>query len=57
MSKVSDLRRSDRRTAMKALVKKGFKFVALLWAMYVEQNKADMRYDYNVYVYVRAFDM
>ncbi|XP_064401110.1 uncharacterized protein LOC135347149 [Halichondria panicea] len=43
MSKVSDLRRPDRRTAMKALVKKGFKFVALLWAMYVEQNKADMR--------------
>ncbi len=24
--------------------------------MYVEQNKADLRYDYNVYIHVRAFD-
>ena len=44
MNKVQDLRRPDCRTAMKVLVKKTFKFVDLLWAMYVSQNKVDLRY-------------
>ena len=42
-SKVRDLRRPDRCTAMKVLVKKSFAFVDLLWAMYVSHN-GDLRY-------------
>lgn len=44
MSRVRDLRRPDRRTAMKVLVKKSYTFVDTLWTMYVEQNKVDLRY-------------
>ncbi len=43
MTKVKDLRRPDRRTAMKVLVKKSFGFVRLLWEMFVERNKADLQ--------------
>ena len=43
LSKVKDLRRPDRRTDMKVLVKKTFMFVDLLWAMYVTHNKVDLR--------------
>ena len=40
---VRDLRRPDRHTAMKALVSKSFKFVDMLWAMYINLNKTDCR--------------
>ena len=43
-SRVKDLRRPDRRTAMKVLVKKTYMFVDKLWAEYVERNRADLRY-------------
>ena len=43
MNKFKDLRRPDRRTAMKVLVKKTFKFVDLVWAMYVAQNKVESK--------------
>ena len=43
-SKVADLRRPDRRTAMKVLVKKTYKFVDLLWHRYVETNRTDVRF-------------
>lgn len=36
--KVRDLRRPDRRTAMKVLVEKTFHFVELIWAAYVSKN-------------------
>lgn len=41
-SKVRDLRRPDRRTALKVLVKKSFLFVDLLWKMYVTKNQEDL---------------
>ena len=41
---VKDLRWPDRRTAMKALVRKTYVFVDRLWAVYVQSNKADLRY-------------
>ena len=40
---VKDLRRPDRRTAMKVLVKKSFDFVDLLWIEYTLCNKTDLR--------------
>ena len=43
LSKVKDLRCPDCFTDMKVLVKKTFKFVDLLWEMYVTQNKVDLR--------------
>ena len=43
-SRVKDLRQPDRRTAMKVLVKKTYRFVDRLWAEYVEHNRADLRY-------------
>ena len=43
-SNVRDLCRPDRCTAMKMLLKKTFKFVDLLWAMYVTINKDDIKY-------------
>ena len=43
LSKVRDLRRPDRRTAMKVLVKKSYTFVDMLWAMYIARNKVDLR--------------
>ena len=51
-SKLRDLRRPDRCTAMKVLVKKTFKFVDLLLVKYVTRNKDDIKYvglihDYN----------
>ena len=42
--KIQDLRRPDRRTPMKALVKKKFMFVSTLWETYVTRNKVDVRY-------------
>ena len=48
---VKDLRRPDRRTAMKALVKKTYVFVDHLWAVYVQSNKADLRYIYYNFFY------
>ena len=42
-SKVKDLRRPDRRAAMKVLIKKSFKFVDLLWKMYIAKNRGDIR--------------
>ena len=41
--RVQDLRRPDRRTPMKVLVKKTFAFVELLWSAYVDDNKPDVR--------------
>ena len=38
-----DLRRPDRRTPTKVLVKKTFTFVELLWSAYVDDNKPDVR--------------
>ena len=43
---MKDLRRPDRRTAMKVRVKKTFMFVDHIWAVYVNTNKADLRYMY-----------
>ncbi len=42
-SKVRDLRRPDRRTAMKVLVKKSFRFVDTIWAKYLSRNHVDTR--------------
>ena len=41
---MKDLRRPDRRTAMKVLVSKTFDFVEALWIAYVDHNKADLRF-------------
>lgn len=41
-SKVKDLRRPDRRTPMKVLVRKKYNFVELLWAMFVTHNQVDL---------------
>ena len=49
-SKVKDLRRPDRRTAMKVLVNKTFGFVDHLWAVYVHNNKADLRCVRHIHV-------
>ena len=58
-----DLRRSDRRTAMKVLVSKNFKFVDLIWSQYIDLIKTDLRFNdtsnmglwchYNIHVYNR----
>lgn len=40
--KVKDLRRPDRRTSMKVLVKKSYKFVQQVWATYVCRNLANL---------------
>lgn len=40
---VADLRRPDRRTPMKVLVKKTYKFVDRIWTTYVSRNKTDIR--------------
>ena len=40
---VADLRRPDRRTAMKVLVDKTYNFVDALWEAYMEHNKNDLR--------------
>ena len=40
---VADLRRPDRRTAMKVLVDKTYNFVDMVWQAYVEHNKTDLR--------------
>ena len=39
-----DLRRPDRRTAMKVLVDKTFSFVNLVRMLYIAENKVDTRY-------------
>ena len=41
-SRVRDLRRPDRRTAMKVLVNKTYNFVDTLWAVYLVENQADL---------------
>ena len=41
--KVHDLRRPDRRTAMKVLVEKSFNFVDTLWASYMARNQVDLQ--------------
>ena len=43
MHRVADLRRPDRRTAMKVLVEKTYSFVHLLWESYISQNTVDLR--------------
>ena len=45
-SAVTDLRRPDRHTDVKVLVKKTYNFVELLWAMYIAHNSVDLRYVY-----------
>ena len=40
--KVKDLRRPDRRTSMKVLVKKSYKFVQQVWSTYVCRNLANL---------------
>ena len=43
-----DLRRPDRRTAMKVLVKKTYHFVEEIWMDYFMRNKNDLRFvQYN----------
>ena len=49
--KVKDLRRPDRRTPMKVLVEKTFKFVELVWIAYVDDNKLDIRYVSYIILY------
>ena len=49
--KVKDLRRSDRRTPMKVLVEKTFKFVELVWTAYVDDNTPDIRYVSYIILY------
>lgn len=44
---VADLRRPDRRTAMKVLVDKTYNFVDVVWDAYVERYKTDLRYSYK----------
>ena len=39
-----DLRRPDRRTAMKVLVKKSYHFVEEIWMEYFMRNKNDLRF-------------
>ena len=50
---VTDLRRPDRRAAMKVLVAKSYNFVDILWDAYISKNSTDMRYIpiliFNVY--------
>ena len=41
--RVADLRRPDRRTAMKVLVDKTYNFVDMVWHAYMEHNKTDLR--------------
>ena len=41
--RVADLRRPDRRTAMKVLEEKGYNFVDKLWESYIAHNKTDLR--------------
>ena len=41
---VRDLRRPDRHTPMKMLVKKSYGFVERLWAAYLASNCSDLRY-------------
>ena len=41
--RVADLRRPDRRTAMKVLVEKTYNFVDVLWEAYMEHNKNDLQ--------------
>ena len=53
-SKIKDLRRPDRCTAMKVLVKK-YGFVELLWAMSVTRNKADLMYVLSILIVYRSF--
>ena len=43
---VPDLRRPDRRTAMKVLVKKTFHFVNDVWREYIRWKISDLRYMY-----------
>ena len=40
---MKDLRRPDRRTAMKVLVDKSFGFVDNLWETFVSQNKSNLK--------------
>ena len=40
---VHDMRRQDRRTPMKVLVKKTYNFVDDIWKTYVEQKLGDLR--------------
>ena len=40
---VKDSRRPDRRTPMKTLVKKSYKFVEEIWMRYTDLNKSDIR--------------
>ena len=41
---VRDLRRPDRRMALKVLHKKTFHFADHLWGLYLSLNKSDVRY-------------
>ena len=42
-SAVTDLRRPDRHSDVKVLVKKTYNFVELLWAIYIAHNSVDSR--------------
>jgi len=41
---ILDIRRPDRRTPMKALVAKTFKFVDTIWLQYLRRHLQDLRY-------------
>ena len=49
--KVADLRRPDRRTAMKVLVDKTYNFVDVLWDAYIDHNVTDLRLLHTLYMY------
>ena len=40
---VQDLRRPDRRTPMKVLVKKSFDFVDVIWKAYIQSRSVELR--------------
>ena len=45
--RVFDLRRPDRRTPTKVLVKKSYQFVGKVWKEYFDRNKQDHRWVYT----------
>lgn len=49
--RVADLRRPDRRTQMKVLVRKSFTFVDMLWATYVQTNSSNLQSVFVTYIY------
>ena len=49
-----DIRRPDRRTPMKVLVKKSYKFVQQVWDSYMVKNMEDTRYTHHDHTHKRS---